>query len=185
MAAASPSRIAQYIGFIIRHRWLVIAGSLALAFSVGSGASRIGLSSNYRTFFGPDNPDLFAFEAMEDTFTKNDGVLVVNFDHCPAVQDRHEAHRVQPVAWRAGADAKNIEDRPAEFSRMGAVVAHEGESVLTELGPSVLGPGLGAAHGQQGGNALYPFLGAAWRDGEGNTVAGGPLFGPFVSFVST
>jgi hypothetical protein len=37
--------------------------------------SGLGLATDYRVFFSEDNPDLAAFDAVEDTYTKNDNVL--------------------------------------------------------------------------------------------------------------
>ena len=36
-----------------------------------------GLATDYRVFFSPDNPDLTAYEAVENVYTKNDNVLFV------------------------------------------------------------------------------------------------------------
>ena len=47
---------------VIARRWLVIAGAVALAAVVGSGASRLEFSTNYRVFFSEANPELQAFE---------------------------------------------------------------------------------------------------------------------------
>ncbi len=69
--------IERYTRWIVRHRRWVILASVLLAVLVGSGITRLGLSSDYRVFFSEDNPDLLAFEAMEKTYTKNDNVLFV------------------------------------------------------------------------------------------------------------
>ncbi len=62
---------------VIQRRWLVILFSLALAFAVGSGASRLEFSTNYRVFFSEANPELQAFENLQDTYTKNDNFFFV------------------------------------------------------------------------------------------------------------
>ena len=40
----------------------------------------------------------------------DDGVLGVKLDHCPAVQDRHQTHRIEPAARRTGIDTEDIEN---------------------------------------------------------------------------
>lgn len=74
-----PSRhpIARYTRWLIRFRYPVLLLTVALALSVGSQARHLGLATNYRVFFGPDNPELQAFEGLEERFTKNDSVLFV------------------------------------------------------------------------------------------------------------
>ena len=62
---------------VIAHRWLVIAGAVALAAVIGSGASRLEFSTNYRVFFSEANPELQAFENLQDTYTKNDNFFFV------------------------------------------------------------------------------------------------------------
>ena len=63
--------------FLIRFRWWVIAFSLLLMVGAASGVRFIGFDTNYRVFFGKDNPELMAFEELQDTYTKNDNILIV------------------------------------------------------------------------------------------------------------
>jgi predicted RND superfamily exporter protein len=62
---------------IVHRRWLVILLSVALAAAAGSGASRLEFSSNYRVFFSDSNPELNAFENLQNTYTKNDNIFFV------------------------------------------------------------------------------------------------------------
>ena len=62
---------------VIRWRWFVLLGMLALAFGIGSGARHLEFSSNYRVFFSAENPELQAFEELQATYTKNDNFLYV------------------------------------------------------------------------------------------------------------
>lgn len=62
---------------IIANRWLVILTAVALAAVAGSGASRLEFSTNYRVFFSEANPELNAFEEMQNTYTKNDNFFFV------------------------------------------------------------------------------------------------------------
>ncbi|HIE64415.1 MAG: MMPL family transporter [Nitrospira sp.] len=61
--------------WVIRFRWLIIVGTLAIAMAAGSGGRFLAFSTDYRVFFGKDNPQLQAFERLQDTYTKNDNVL--------------------------------------------------------------------------------------------------------------
>ena len=62
---------------IISHRWLVILFSVAIAAAAGSGASNLEFSTNYRVFFSDANPELQAFEDLQNTYTKNDNIFFV------------------------------------------------------------------------------------------------------------
>ena len=62
---------------VIAHRWLVLLLALALAAGAGFGAKHLEFSTNYRVFFSAANPELQAFENLQDTYTKNDNFLFV------------------------------------------------------------------------------------------------------------
>ncbi|MCH6550258.1 MAG: MMPL family transporter [Proteobacteria bacterium] len=62
---------------VIRYRWLVLIVAVAMAAGIGSGASKLEFSANYRTFFSSENPELTAFENLQATYTKNDNILFV------------------------------------------------------------------------------------------------------------
>ncbi len=61
--------------WVIRFRWLIILVTLSIAMASGSGGRFLGFSTDYRVFFGKNNPQLQAFESLQDTYTKNDNVL--------------------------------------------------------------------------------------------------------------
>lgn len=49
----------------------------ALMVGISFGVGRLSFSADYRMFFGPQNPNLQAFEALQNTYTKNDTVLFI------------------------------------------------------------------------------------------------------------
>ncbi len=63
--------------WVIARRWLVILLSVVIAAAAGSGASKLGFSTNYRVFFSDANPELQAFENLQNTYTKNDNFFFV------------------------------------------------------------------------------------------------------------
>ena len=73
--APDENRSQRYTRWVIRHRWWVLGLTLAATLAAASGMSGLGLATDYRVFFSEDNPDLAAFDAVEDTYTKNDNVL--------------------------------------------------------------------------------------------------------------
>jgi predicted RND superfamily exporter protein len=69
--------VTRYAEGLIRWRWPVVLGTLLLVAAAGAGIRHLGLATNYRVFFGADNPDLAAFEAVQNIYTKNDSILFV------------------------------------------------------------------------------------------------------------
>ncbi len=70
-------RIVRYGHWLTRNRWSVVLASILAVVALAAGATNLGLSSNYRVFFSADNPDLAAFEAVQNIYTKNDNILFV------------------------------------------------------------------------------------------------------------
>ena len=62
-------------GWVIRYRWGIILFTLVLVFAAASGARFLGFSTDYRVFFSKDNPQLVAFETLQNTYTKNDNIM--------------------------------------------------------------------------------------------------------------
>ena len=61
--------------WILQRKILVILISLVAVLLAASGAQFLVFKSDYRVFFGEDNPQLQAFERMQKTFAKSDNVL--------------------------------------------------------------------------------------------------------------
>ncbi len=74
---ATPTLAERYAAWILKWRWAVIAVTLIVAGGLAAGAGRLAFDNSYRVFFGKDNPQLLAFEALENTYAKNDNVLFV------------------------------------------------------------------------------------------------------------
>jgi len=63
--------------WVLRHRWWLILATLVLIPLAASGGRFLTFTTNYRVFFSADNPQLLAFEKLENTYTKNDNVMFV------------------------------------------------------------------------------------------------------------
>lgn len=61
----------------VRRPFLVIIAFVIMVMVAASGGSKLTFKSDYRVFFGEENPQLTAFEEMQATFTKNDGVAFI------------------------------------------------------------------------------------------------------------
>ena len=67
----------RYAGWVVRNRLLIIVLSLVCVGLLASGAGKLTFDTTYRAFFSDDNPELLAFENVEDTYVKADNVILV------------------------------------------------------------------------------------------------------------
>ena len=72
-----PLLLESYINFIMRHRIWVIIVVLLGSIAASTGMSKLNFASDYRVFFGADNPDLKKWDDYQATFSNNDNVLFV------------------------------------------------------------------------------------------------------------
>lgn len=71
------SVVFRLINLPVRHPWLVTMGALVVTLALAAGAGRLTFSDDIRVFFSKDNPQLLAYEALENTYTKSNSVLFV------------------------------------------------------------------------------------------------------------
>lgn len=64
---------------VIRFRWLIVIFTICITGMAAWGAKKLTFSSNYRVFFSKDNPQLEAFDKLQNTYTKNDSVYIALF----------------------------------------------------------------------------------------------------------
>ena len=69
--------VSRYARWVIRRRWWVLAAAFVVTVAAGAGMPNLGLSTDYRTYFSDDNPDLVAYEQVENIYTRNDNVLFI------------------------------------------------------------------------------------------------------------
>ena len=69
--------VVKYAEWIIRWRWLVLLAVLGSLVVAMLGAKRIGFQNNYKVFFSKENPQLKAFEDLQNTYTRDDNVTFV------------------------------------------------------------------------------------------------------------
>ena len=61
---------------VIRYRWWIILSTILLVMAAASGARFLGFSTDYRAFFSKGNPQLEAFERIQNTYTKEDNLMI-------------------------------------------------------------------------------------------------------------
>lgn len=64
----------NYIRWVIAQRKWLVSLLVVMLLVISFGASKLTFTSDFRTYFGPENPQLLAFESMEKTFSKQENV---------------------------------------------------------------------------------------------------------------
>lgn len=94
---------------VVRHRWLVLLASIVVVALMAAGGRHLTFSTDYRVYFGPENPQLRAFDEVQNIYNRNDITLVVieppgdnafNRDTLALVQDFTERAWQLPYAMR-------------------------------------------------------------------------------------
>ena len=88
---------------VIGNRSVVLIGAVLIAVLLGSGAQRLEFSTNYRVFFSEANPELQAFENLQNTYTKNDNFFFVVESNSGAAFDQETIAAVEELteaAWQ-------------------------------------------------------------------------------------
>ncbi len=69
--------VTQYAEGVIRFRWLILLASFMLVAVAAMGGKNLAFTTDYRAFFAEGNPQLEAFETMQNTYDKSDNVLMI------------------------------------------------------------------------------------------------------------
>ncbi len=62
--------------WVISYRWLIIVLTILFVVFIGFGGQYLKLNNDTRVFFSDQNPQLLTLEAVENTFSKNESVLI-------------------------------------------------------------------------------------------------------------
>ncbi|HEX5362204.1 MAG TPA: hypothetical protein VFW49_14135, partial [Fluviicoccus sp.] len=80
MTTSTPSKTDAFwqalSRWIVTHPWTSILVSLLVTLAVSAGSAGYIYSTDHRAFFGKDNPQLLAFEKLQEDYTKTDTVLI-------------------------------------------------------------------------------------------------------------
>lgn len=76
-----PSRyetaVVRYARWVVDHPWLTLLLSALMVGALATGAKNLKFSTDYRVYFGPENPQLLAFEELQNVYAKNDSILMM------------------------------------------------------------------------------------------------------------
>ena len=76
MGAAGNAFAKRWAEFVIRFRWPVLIASIVLAMGLAS-QGKMKFDGDYHVFFSETNPELEAFDALQDKYTKDDNIVIV------------------------------------------------------------------------------------------------------------
>ena len=100
MISVSPDR---YTAFMLRHRWLVLASAVAVMVVLTAGLQFITASNDWRDSFDEHNPQLVAFDNLEDTYSVTHAALIAVAPKGGSVFTREALGAVEELteaAWR-------------------------------------------------------------------------------------
>lgn len=66
-----------YTDWAIAWRWPVLILCLVIAILASTGVQNLQFTADYKIYFGPKNPQLATFNALENTYTSSDNVFFV------------------------------------------------------------------------------------------------------------
>ena len=100
----NPALLDRYIAALLRYRWLVVAGATLVMLAMAAGGRFITVSNDHRILFGEDNPQLVAYDALEDTYTSSNTALIAVSPRQGTVFTRETLgviERLTEEAWQA------------------------------------------------------------------------------------
>ncbi len=74
--SASNAFAKNWAEFIIRFKWPVLIGSIILTMGLAS-QGKMEFDGDYHVFFSEANPELEAFDALQEKYTKDDNIILV------------------------------------------------------------------------------------------------------------
>ena len=88
----------NYAAFVHKFRFIIIVFTLLLTFLMANGAKSLfsNPDTDYRTFFNDDNPELLAFNFIQNNFTKSDNALIVI---SPKSGDVFNSNSLAAIQW--------------------------------------------------------------------------------------
>ncbi len=72
----TPPPLERYTATILRRRWLTVLLASLVMLAMAAGMRFITVTNDYRILFGEDNPQLLAFDALENTYSASNQALI-------------------------------------------------------------------------------------------------------------
>jgi len=69
--------VSNYIQFVTNHPWWILLFIVIVVSAMAGGIGNLGFKNDYRVYFGQENPQLKAFEEIQNTYNESDAVMFV------------------------------------------------------------------------------------------------------------
>ena len=86
----------RFGGYVIAFRWPIMIVTLALVAVAASGTLLLEFSADHKIYFSEDNPELLAYEAMENTYGKSGNVF---FAVVPEDRNATSSNALEAATW--------------------------------------------------------------------------------------
>jgi predicted RND superfamily exporter protein len=73
----NSTRVTRFAQWVIKRRWFIVAASLIITMFAASGGKNLVFNNDYHIFFDEDNPQVNAFDALQEKYTKDDNVFIL------------------------------------------------------------------------------------------------------------
>ena len=103
-AASKPARLDRIVDLILGRRWSTVALATAVMLLMTGGARFITTTNDYRMMFSEDNPELVAFDALEQTYSESNKALIAIAPGDGTVFSREALGAIEQLteaAWQA------------------------------------------------------------------------------------
>ena len=67
----------KLVAWILRKKWFVIPITILIALAAASGLQHLSVNNDYHVYFSEENPQLKAYDGLQNKFTKDDNVFVM------------------------------------------------------------------------------------------------------------
>ena len=97
-------QLERYIAAVLSRRWLVVVLATLVMFAMTAGVRFITVTNDYRVLFSEDNPQLAAFDALENTYSASNAALIAVVPRDGSVFTREALGAIEELteaAWRA------------------------------------------------------------------------------------
>ncbi len=138
----TDNRTTMFARWIVRNRWVVIILTLLIVAAITSGMRYAGFTGDYHVFFSDDNPQMLAFEKLENTYTKDDNVLIVLAPKSGSVfnyQTLEAVERITKMGWQVPYSSRvdsisNFQYSHANGDELIVQDLYQGARLLTQKG---------------------------------------------------
>jgi predicted RND superfamily exporter protein len=90
------SPIQTYAQGVIRFRWWIILLSFVATLMIANGGKYLTFDTDYRVFFSDENPELLAFEKLQNIYSKEDNIVIAL---TPKNGDIFTKENLEAVEW--------------------------------------------------------------------------------------